>query len=188
MKQTRIPSGQTPAYRLSLWLRQPRWPHHGERYEAPPGGQLRVLPGALSRTHAPAVGMSAVRIRSASLSGLMSTDGWKDERMLSERFVADYLQGLEALSGVYPDESDVITSHGVVVALDDDDAFVILLRLVGPAAPPFADELWQLISTFLNNRRAEELFGGPEDVGRTHLNTVRRPRYIPPATRPVIPR
>lgn len=108
--------------------------------------------------------------------------------MLSDTFVADYLQGLKALSGVYPDESAAITSHGLVVALDDDDAFVVLLRLVGPAAPAFADELWQLISTFLNNRRAEELFGGPDGLGRAHLNTVRRPRYIPPATRPVIPR
>lgn len=107
--------------------------------------------------------------------------------MLSDRYVADYLRGLKALSGVYLDKSEAIASHGVVVALDDDDVFVILLRLVGPAAPAFADELWQLISTFLNNRRAEELFGGPEGVGQTHLNTVRRPRYIPPATRPVIP-
>lgn len=107
--------------------------------------------------------------------------------MLPDTFVADYLHGLQALSGDYPDESDAIASHGVVVALDDDDVFGILLRLVGPAAPVFADELWQLISIFLNVRRAEELFGGPEGVGRTHLNTVRRPRYIPPATRPVIP-
>lgn len=107
--------------------------------------------------------------------------------MLPDRYVADYLQGLKALSGVNPDESEAIASHGVVAGLDDDDVFVILLRLVGPAAPAFADELWQLISTFLNIRRAEELFGGPEGVGRTHLNTVRRPRYIPPATRPVIP-
>lgn len=108
--------------------------------------------------------------------------------MPSNRYRKDYLHGLELLGEAYPDAADAIAAHGAVVALDDDDAFVFLLRLVGPEAPSFADELWQLISNFLNSRRAEELFGGPDGVGLTHLNTVRRPRYIPPGTRPVIPR
>ncbi len=75
-----------------------------------------------------------------------------------------------------------------MAALDDDDAFVFLLRLVGPEAPAFADELWQLISGFLNSRRVEELFGGSEDAGLADPDTVRRPRYLPPPTRPRIPR
>ncbi len=107
--------------------------------------------------------------------------------MLPDTYLKDFLYGLEALSSLYPDQGKVIASHGVVAALDDDEAFEVLLRLVGPDAPTFADELWELISRFLNSRRAEELFGGPEGIGRTHLNTVRRPRYIPPSTRPVIP-
>ncbi|OXM18325.1 hypothetical protein CBI33_26755 [Rhodococcus erythropolis] len=107
--------------------------------------------------------------------------------MLPDRYLKDFLHGLQELSGVYPKEAKVIASHGVVAALDDDEAFVVLLRLVGPEAPVYADELWQLISTFLNRRRAEELFGGSDGSGRIHLNAVRRPRYIPPATRPVIP-
>ena len=111
-----------------------------------------------------------------------------NEDMLPDRYLEDFLRGLESLSGVYPDEARAIASHGVVVALDDDEAFVVLLQLVGPEAPVFADELWQLISAFLNSRRADELFGGPEGIGRTHLNAVRRPRYIPPSTRPVIRR
>lgn len=45
-----------------------------------------------------------------------------------------YLHGLEFLGGVYPDDSRVIAEHGIVAALDDDDAFVLLLRLVGPDA------------------------------------------------------
>lgn len=112
----------------------------------------------------------------------------KNGSMLQDQYLKDYLHGLEALSGAHPTEAKVIASHGVVVALDDDEAFEVLLRLVGPQAPVFADELWQLISTFLDSRRAEELFGGTEGSGRTHLNAARRPRYIPPTTRPVIPR
>ena len=108
--------------------------------------------------------------------------------MLPNRYLEDFLHGLKALSEGYPDYAKEIASHGVVVALDDDEAFEVLLRLVGPYAPEFADELWQLISTFLDSRRAEELFGGTEGSGRTHLNAARRPRYIPPPTRPVIPR
>lgn len=108
--------------------------------------------------------------------------------MLPDRYLEDFLRGLETLSGVYPDEAKAIASHGDVAALDDDEAFVVLLRLVGPQAPAFADELWQLISTFLDRRRANELFGDSESAGQTHLNAVRRPRYIPPSTRPVIPR
>lgn len=108
--------------------------------------------------------------------------------MPSNLYLEQYLHGLELLGAAYPGDSDAIAAHGVVAALDDDDAFVFLIRLVGPATPPFADELWQLISAFLNSRRAEELFGGPDSVGSTHRNTVRTPRYIPPATRPVIPR
>lgn len=107
--------------------------------------------------------------------------------MLPDTYLKDFLHGLEALSGLYPEQAKVIASHGVVAALDDDEAFEVLLRLVGPEAPTFADELWQLISAFLNSRRAEELFGGPEGIGRTHLNAVRRPRYIPSIVRPVIP-
>lgn len=71
---------------------------------------------------------------------------------------------------------------------DDDDAFVFLLRLVGPDAPAFAEELWQLISGFLNSRRVEELFGGSEDAGLVDPDTVRSPRYLPPPARPRIPR
>lgn len=108
--------------------------------------------------------------------------------MRPDRYLEDFLNGLETLSGAYPEAAELIASHGVVAALDDDEAFVVLLRLVGPEAPVYADELWQLISTFLNSRRAEELFGGSEGIGHTHLNAVRRPRYIPPSTRPVIPR
>lgn len=108
--------------------------------------------------------------------------------MLPNRYLEDYLHGLESLGRMYPQDADAIAAHGVVAALDDDDAFVFLLRLVGPAAPSFADELWQLISSFLDSRRAEELFGDPDSVGLPHLDTVRRPRYIPPTTRPVIPR
>lgn len=108
--------------------------------------------------------------------------------MRPDRYLEDFLHGLETLSEAYPQVAEVIASHGVVAALDDDEAFVVLLRLVGPQAPAYADELWQLISTFLDSRRAEELFGGTEGSGRTHLNAVRRPRYIPPSTRPVIPR
>ncbi len=116
------------------------------------------------------------------------TTWWKNDGMLPNRYLEDFLHGLEALSGVYPEDAKVIASHGVVAARDDDEAFEVLLRLVGPEAPAYADELWQLISTFLDSRRAEELFGGTEGGGRTHLNAVRRPRYIPPTIRPVIPR
>lgn len=111
---------------------------------------------------------------------------WKNEGMPANQYLEDYLHGLEFLGGAYPRDAEAIAAHGVVVALDDDDAFEFLLRLVGPAAPPFANELWKLISEFLNSRRAEELFGGSEDAGMTHINAVRRPRYIPPTTRPVI--
>lgn len=82
--------------------------------------------------------------------------------MRPNRYLDDYLHGLEFLGGVYPDDARAIAEHGIVAALDDDDAFVFLLRLVGPDAPVFADELWQLISGFLNNRRVEELFGSSE--------------------------
>lgn len=115
----------------------------------------------------------------------VTTDG-RMMVMLPDRYLKDFLHELEALSGRYPADAKVISSHGVVAALDDDEAFEVLLRLVGPQAPAFADELWQLISSFLNSRRAEELFGGPGGTGWTHLNAVRRPRYIPPSTRPVI--
>ena len=91
---------------------------------------------------------------------------WKDEGMRPNRYLDDYLHGLEFLGGVYPDDARAIAEHGIVAALDDDDAFVFLLRLVGPDAPAYADELWQLISGFLNSRRVEELFGGAEDVVR----------------------
>ncbi|WP_209448839.1 hypothetical protein [Rhodococcus qingshengii] len=101
--------------------------------------------------------------------------------MLARSYVEDYLPGLAVLRGVYPEDSDAIAAHAVVVALDDDDVFVFLLRLVGPAAPVFADELWLLISIFLNSRRAEELFGGSAGTGWEHLNAVKLPRYIPPA-------
>lgn len=103
-----------------------------------------------------------------------------------DRYLKDFLRELNALSGRYPAEATVIASHGVVAALDDDEAFEVLLRLVGPQAPAFADESWQLISAFLSSRRAEELFGGPEGAGQTHVDAVRRPRYLPPSTRPVI--
>lgn len=112
----------------------------------------------------------------------------KNEGMPQDRYLEDYLHGLEALSELFPDGSEVIVSHGVVVGLDDDEAFEVLLHLVGPAAPRFADELWQLISVFLHSRRAQELSGGTDGNGLTHLATARRPRYIPPTTRPVIPR
>lgn len=108
--------------------------------------------------------------------------------MLRDRYVEDFLRRLKALSEVYPEEAKVIVSHGVVIACDDDAAFEVLLRLVGPEAPAFADELWALISAFLNSRRAEELFGGAEGAGRTHINAGGRPRYNPPNNRPVIPR
>ncbi|KIM14416.1 hypothetical protein QV65_32160 [Rhodococcus erythropolis] len=39
-----------------------------------------------------------------------------------------------------PEVSKAIAAHGAVLALDDD-AFVFLLRLFGPAAPAFADQL-----------------------------------------------
>lgn len=110
----------------------------------------------------------------------------KNEGMLQDRYLEVYLHGLESLSREYSHEANAIASHSVVVGLDDDEAFVVLLRLIGPAAPTFADELWQLISVFLRSRRAEELVGGPDGVGWMHLNTVRRPRYIPPTSRPVI--
>ena len=108
--------------------------------------------------------------------------------MRPNRYLDDYLHGLEFLGGVYPDDAGAIAEHGIVAALDDDDAFVFLLRLVGPDAPAFADELWQLISGFLNSRRIEELFGRSEDAGLADLNTARGPRYLPPPTRPRIPR
>ncbi|RQO52776.1 hypothetical protein DBV08_00305 [Rhodococcus sp. KBW08] len=110
--------------------------------------------------------------------------------MRPNRYLDDYLHGLEFLGGVYPDDAGAIAEHGIVAALDDDDddAFVFLLRLVGPDAPAFADELWQLISGFLNSRRVEELFGGSEDAGMADINTGTRPRYLPPPTRPRIPR
>lgn len=108
--------------------------------------------------------------------------------MRPNRYLDDYLHGLEFLGGAYPDDAKAIAEHGIVAALDDDDAFVFLLRLVGPDAPAFADELWQLISDFLNSRRVEELFGGSEDAGLADLNIVRSPRYLPPLTRPRIPR
>ncbi|MES9518598.1 hypothetical protein ACH49M_28380 [Rhodococcus qingshengii] len=108
--------------------------------------------------------------------------------MRPNRYLDDYLHGLEFLGGVYPDDARAIAEHGIVAALDDDDAFVFLLRLVGPGAPAFADELWQLISGFLSSRRAEELFGGSEDAGLADLDTVRGPRYVPPPARPRIPR
>ncbi len=82
--------------------------------------------------------------------------------MIARRYLEDYLDGLEYLRGVHPQDSDAIAAHGAVVALDDDDAFVVLLRLVGPDAPAFADDLWLLISDFLDSRRAKELFGGSE--------------------------
>ncbi|MGE2847717.1 hypothetical protein ACQGFI_32650 [Rhodococcus sp. 2.95] len=85
--------------------------------------------------------------------------------MQANQYLEDYLHGLEVLGGAYPRDAEAIAAHGVVVALDDDDAFVFLLRLVGPEAPPFADELWKLISEFLNSRRAEELFGGSNGAG-----------------------
>lgn len=81
---------------------------------------------------------------------------------------------------MYPDDSRVIAERGIVAALDDDDAFVFLLRLVGPDAPAFADELWQLISGFLNSRRVEELFGSSENAGLADLNTERS--EIPPTS------
>ena len=62
--------------------------------------------------------------------------------MLPDTYLKDFLYGLEALSSLYPDQGKVIASHGVVAALDDDEAFEVLLRLVGPDAPTFADELW----------------------------------------------
>ncbi|MBT2272196.1 hypothetical protein [Rhodococcus qingshengii] len=86
--------------------------------------------------------------------------------MIARRYLEDYLDGLEFLSGVHPQDSDLIAAHGAVVALDDDDVFVFLLRLVGPDAPAFADDLWLLISGFLHSRRVEELFGGSEGAGR----------------------
>ncbi|MDN5544191.1 MAG: hypothetical protein L0H03_02835 [Rhodococcus sp. (in: high G+C Gram-positive bacteria)] len=105
--------------------------------------------------------------------------------MRPNRYLDDYLHGLEFLSGVYPDDAGAIAEHGIVAALDDDDAFVFLLRLVGPEAPAFADELWQLISGFLNSRRVEELFGSSENAG-WRISTQRGPRYRPPPTRPRI--
>ena len=108
--------------------------------------------------------------------------------MRPNRYLDDYLHGLEFLGGVYPDDARAIAEHGIVAALDDDDAFVFLLRLVGPDAPAFADELWQLISGFLNNRRVEELFGSSENAELADPNTERGPRYRPPPTRPRIPR
>ena len=108
--------------------------------------------------------------------------------MRPNRYLDDYLHGLEFLGGVYPDDAGAIAEHGIVAALDDDDAFVFLLRLVGPDAPAFADELWQLISGFLNNRRVEELFGSSENAELADPNTERGPRYRPPPTRPRIPR
>lgn len=133
--------------------------------------------------------LAVKRIRTATSIEVGQMPGeWKNEVMLPDRYLKDFLHGLEELSGVYREEAKVIASHGVVAALDDDEAFVVLLRMVGPEAPVYADELWQLISTFLNRRRAEELFGGSESSGWTHLNAVSSPRYIPPVTRPVIPR
>ncbi|MBT2271637.1 hypothetical protein [Rhodococcus qingshengii] len=82
--------------------------------------------------------------------------------MLPDRYLEDFLHGLEALRGLYPEGAKVLASYGVVAARDDDEAFVVLLRWVGLEAPVYAEELWQLISTFLNSRRAEELFGGTE--------------------------
>ncbi|MFF2059962.1 hypothetical protein [Rhodococcus qingshengii] len=106
--------------------------------------------------------------------------------MRPNRYLDDYLHGLEFLGGVYPDDAASIAEHGVVAALDDDDAFVFLLRLVGPEAPVFADELWKLISGFLNSRRAEELFGAEAGAGLAYLDDARRSGYRPPVTRPVI--
>ncbi|MBP1054338.1 hypothetical protein J6397_29760 [Rhodococcus qingshengii] len=63
--------------------------------------------------------------------------------MRLDRYLEDFLNGLETLGEAYPEAAEVIASHGVVAALDDDEAFVVLLRLVGPEAPVYADELWQ---------------------------------------------
>ena len=95
-----------------------------------------------------------------------------------------FLRELGQLCVRFPEDRVLIGSYEAVVDGDDDVVFGSLIRLVGPAAPTCADELWECVSGFLRARRRMELFSEPIQLRSPARG--RCSRYTPPSVRPVI--
>ncbi|MGM5069204.1 hypothetical protein EU244_030725 [Rhodococcus qingshengii] len=95
-----------------------------------------------------------------------------------------FLRELGQLRGRFPEDAVLIGSYEAVVDGGDDVVFGVLIRLVGPAAPTCADELWECVSGFLRDLRRVELFSEPIQFRRPARGHYSR--YTPPSVRPVI--